>query len=98
LRSQIARILTAAALAWLALPPAHAAEADADPGVVATGSADGERVRPPSSERGNERQRDRDRNDTGRTGDDLESCKRDADGMRGPERSRFMTQCLKERK
>jgi hypothetical protein len=33
-----------------------------------------------------------------RTGDDLESCRRDADGMRGPERSRFMTQCLKDRK
>ncbi|MDB5862693.1 MAG: hypothetical protein JWO70_499 [Betaproteobacteria bacterium] len=33
-----------------------------------------------------------------RTGDDLESCRRDADGMRGPERSRFMTQCLRERK
>jgi hypothetical protein len=33
-----------------------------------------------------------------RTGDDLASCKRDADGMRGPERSRFMTQCLKERR
>jgi hypothetical protein len=33
-----------------------------------------------------------------RAGDDLESCRRDADGMRGPERSRFMTQCLKERK
>jgi hypothetical protein len=35
---------------------------------------------------------------SGRTGDDLESCRRDADGMRGPERSRFMTQCLKDRK
>jgi hypothetical protein len=33
-----------------------------------------------------------------RTGDDLESCKRDADGMKGPERSRFMTECLRERK
>jgi hypothetical protein len=29
---------------------------------------------------------------------DVASCKRDADGMRGPQRSRFMTQCLKERK
>ena len=29
---------------------------------------------------------------------DLESCKRDADGMRGPERSRFMTSCIRERK
>jgi len=29
---------------------------------------------------------------------DLVSCKRDADGMRGPERSRFMTACLRERK
>jgi hypothetical protein len=30
--------------------------------------------------------------------DDLSSCRRDADGMRGPERSRFMTSCLRERK
>jgi hypothetical protein len=30
-------------------------------------------------------------------GDDLTTCKRDADGMRGPERSRFMTECLRER-
>lgn len=30
--------------------------------------------------------------------DNLESCKRDADGMKGPERSRFMTECLKERR
>ena len=29
--------------------------------------------------------------------DDLTSCKRDADGMKGPERSRFMTSCLRER-
>jgi hypothetical protein len=29
---------------------------------------------------------------------DLESCKRDADGMKGPERSRFMTSCIKARK
>jgi hypothetical protein len=33
-----------------------------------------------------------------RPGSDLESCKRDADGMKGPERSRFMTECLKQRK
>ena len=30
--------------------------------------------------------------------DNLDTCKRDADGMKGPERSRFMTQCLKERR
>ena len=35
---------------------------------------------------------------TGASGSDLVTCKRDADGMRGPERSRFMTQCLRERK
>jgi hypothetical protein len=29
---------------------------------------------------------------------EFETCKRDADGMKGPERSRFMTACLKERK
>jgi hypothetical protein len=40
----------------------------------------------------------RDPRKNARTGDDLDSCRRDADGMRGPERSRFMTQCLRERK
>jgi hypothetical protein len=30
--------------------------------------------------------------------DELDTCKRDAEGMKGPERSRFMTACLKERK
>ena len=28
---------------------------------------------------------------------DLDTCKRDANGMKGPERSRFMTACLKDR-
>lgn len=32
-----------------------------------------------------------------RTRDDLDTCKRDAAGMKGPERSRFMTACLKDR-
>jgi hypothetical protein len=32
-----------------------------------------------------------------RTRDDLDTCKRDAEGMKGPERSRFMTACLKDR-
>ena len=32
-----------------------------------------------------------------RTRDDLDSCKRDAEGMKGPERARFMTECLRER-
>jgi hypothetical protein len=96
LRNRI--IITAAALAALARPAAHAAEADAVDGVVATGSADGDRPRPQTGDRTNDRTPARDRPDTARVGDDLDSCKRDADGMRGPERSRFMTQCLKERK
>jgi len=29
---------------------------------------------------------------------DLESCRDDADGKRGPERSRFMTACIRDRK
>ena len=29
--------------------------------------------------------------------DDLESCKRDATELHGPERARFMTECLRER-
>ena len=85
--------LIAAALALVAVLPLHAAEADE--AVLATGAADGER----GKERASERNRDSGRRETGaRAGDDLETCKRDADGMRGPERSRFMTQCLKERK
>ena len=32
-----------------------------------------------------------------RTRDDLDSCKRDAEGLKGPERARFMTECLRER-
>ena len=32
-----------------------------------------------------------------RTRDDLDSCKRDAEGMKGPERARFLTECLRER-
>lgn len=31
------------------------------------------------------------------TREDLDTCKRDAEGMKGPERSRFMTACLKDR-
>ena len=34
---------------------------------------------------------------TGKTRDDLDSCKRDAEGMKGPERARFLTECLRER-
>jgi hypothetical protein len=29
--------------------------------------------------------------------DDLVSCKRDAGGMHGPERARFMTECIRKR-
>jgi hypothetical protein len=29
---------------------------------------------------------------------DLESCRDDADGKKGPERSRFMTACIRDRK
>ena len=77
-------------LAALAAPPAYA-DADAATvrdgrGAIGRSSDDGERTAKP--ERPSEE----------RTGDDLASCKRDADGKRGPERSRFMTQCLKERK
>jgi hypothetical protein len=36
--------------------------------------------------------------DQPRREDNLDTCKRDADGMKGPERSRFMTECLKQRR
>ena len=77
--------LTAAALAALALPAAAAADGDRG-GKSANAAAESE-TRPKQDRRAEER-----------GGSDLASCKRDADGMRGPERSRFMTQCLKERK
>ena len=32
-----------------------------------------------------------------RTRDDLDTCKRDAEGLKGPERSRFLTECLRDR-
>ena len=75
-------------LAALASPPAFAADTSRDDGKSesARPSDDGERAA---------RQ---DKRESERVGDDLASCKRDADGMRGPERSRFMTQCLRERK
>ena len=79
--------LVALLLAALAAPPAYAADTVRDArGASGRSSDDGERIAKP--EKRNEE----------RTGDDLASCKRDADGMRGPERSRFMTQCLRERK
>ena len=83
MRSPIALL---AALAALALPPAHAAHAERDKGKDASA---------PAADSGNAKKEAR---AAPRTGDDLASCKRDADGMRGPDRSRFMTQCLRERK
>ena len=79
----------ALALAALALPPAHAADGDGD----------GERAaKPEARQSGEDRNGEKEQHTESRAGDDLTTCKRDADGMRGPERSRFMTQCLKERK
>ena len=75
-------------LAALAAPPAFAADTSRDDGksTSAPPADDAERAAKPDKREGE------------RVGDDLASCKRDADGMRGPERSRFMTQCLRERK
>ena len=75
-------------LAALAAPPAFAADTGRDDGKGASARSSDDGERPTKQEK---------RSDE-RAGDDLASCKRDADGMRGPERSRFMTQCLKERK
>ena len=74
-------------LAALAAPPAYAADTVRDgKGASGRSSDDGERTAKPE------------KRTEERTGDDLASCKRDADGKRGPERSRYMTQCLRERK
>ena len=74
-----------AALAALALPPAHAGDRGGKSATAPAPSA------PERTSKNDNRAEDR-------AGGDLASCKRDADGMRGPERSRFMTQCLRERK
>ena len=87
----------AAVLATRLASPALAAdgEADATPGARTVEAGDAERARIVDGE---DRQKSKDTRSPPRAGDDLETCRRDADGMRGPERSRFMTQCLKERK
>ena len=85
MRNSLALIAVLVAAATLPLPLARAADVEAaDKGAAATGSEPDVR-------------QDR-RAPPERKSDDLTTCKRDADGMRGPERSRFMTRCLKERK
>ena len=87
------REIIAAALAALMAAPAFAAVNEGDGETRSAQTAvEGD------AERERERERGRDMRKPERAGADLESCKRDADGMRGPERSRFMTQCLRERK
>jgi hypothetical protein len=76
--------------------PAFAANTDADAVSVAQTAEGADAERPHTD--GDDRQKGKDARRQPRVGDDLDSCRRDADGMRGPERSRFMTQCLKERK
>ena len=84
--------IVAAVLAALLVSPAYSAESDAET------HAENRPAESATDSGSSERNRDKDTPRRARTGDDLESCKRDADGMRGPERSRFMTQCLRERK
>jgi hypothetical protein len=123
-------VLVAAALAALALPPAHAADGDKAGGARAAAKmqrdvkkdaaaaerSDDRKKDAAAAERSDDRKKDAaaehsddrkkdvaaersdDRKKDARGGDDLTTCKRDADGMRGPERSRFMTDCLKERR
>jgi hypothetical protein len=101
-------VLVAAALAALALPPAHAADGDKGSGARAAAKTEqkvkkdtaaaersADRKKDAAAEPGDDRKEAR---PAARVGDDLTTCKRDADGMRGPERSRFMTDCLKERR
>ena len=79
-------VLAAALLAWaFAAPPAAASNNDSK---EAQTQQKDKGARPsPSSDKASDK-----------GPNDLESCKRDADGMKGPERSRFMTACLKDRK
>jgi hypothetical protein len=81
-------VLAAAVLAWaLAIPPASASNNDNKDTQTETQQKDKGGQRPSS----NDKSADKSPNE-------FASCKRDADGMKGPERSRFMTTCLKERK
>ncbi len=50
-----------------------------------------------SYEKESESRKDAPKRKAQNTRDDLDTCKRDAEGMKGPERSRFMTACLKDR-
>ena len=84
-------------LAALLASPVLAADSEAEAATPArtAEAVDGDRARNAEDD---DRQKSKDARRPARVGDDLETCRRDADGMRGPERSRFMTQCLKERK
>lgn len=79
-------ILTASIFgASLCLNPAQAVEGGGEP-----------------AERESEKTAERDKRErAGKKGErrlgDLESCKRDATDLHGPERARFMTECLRER-
>jgi hypothetical protein len=80
-------LLAAGALACaVLLSPAHAGESNTD----------GKASQAEQKEKGRETTSQDD--SAAKAPSDLESCKRDADGMKGPERSRFMTACIKERK
>ncbi|HEX2829823.1 MAG TPA: hypothetical protein VHP37_25980 [Burkholderiales bacterium] len=86
-------------LAALAAPPALAADRARD-GSDAASSDDIEHTAKQEKrvDEPEKRSEEQEKRAVERIGDDLASCKRDADGMRGPERSRFMTKCLRERK
>ena len=78
------KIIAAAALGWaIALAPMPGAAGNKDDKTAQEKSV-GQRSASDSK--------------TARPGDELDTCKRDAEGMKGPARSRFMTACLKERK
>ena len=92
-RCKSPRMRSASTLAagWLAVALALS------PAALAAGENDGDS----KTAQAEQRERDTAKASTER-GDkpttDLESCKRDAEGMKGPDRSRFMTACLRERK
>ena len=78
-------VLTIAAI--LIAPTAGAAE-------PASGNPKAEQ-RP--AEKGPEKHERREKAEIQKSTSDLDACKRDAHGLEGPERSRFMTGCLKQR-
>ena len=91
-RSRRSSLLAAALVAWgSAFAPLHARAADNEP-------KQAEQTEQTATREEKSAQKAAAIDPADKAPNDLESCRRDAEGMKGPERSRFMTSCLKARK